>query len=134
MSSIGTLQQQRAFLRRAVGHGSDTALISDELLDDCLAESLREVNLTWPDVGVGTFDTVKDQQVYTGMLAANSYRLRRVFWPQECSVSLPDDVISGVDEYLIDGPGYTFEAAAFLAFQREQEFIRRTFEGYSKNL
>jgi len=137
MASIGTLQQQRAFLRRAVGHGADTALISDELLDDCLTEALREVNLTWPDVGVATFDTIKDQQSYTGMLPAGAYRLRRVFWPQDCEVLLPDDVLAGVDEYLLDGYwsdglNYTFEAAAVLAFQRQQEFIRRTFEGYAK--
>tara|TARA_Y100001937_G_C7135562_1_gene339806 strand:- start:6325 stop:7056 length:732 start_codon:yes stop_codon:yes gene_type:complete len=137
MASIGTLQQQRAFLRRAVGHGADTALISDDLLDDCLTDALREVNLTWPDVGVASFDTVKDQQVYDNILPAGAYRIRRAFWPQSEEVKWPDVFVSTVDSYLLTGywtggVNYTFEAAAVLGLQRQQEYIRRMFEGYAK--
>tara|TARA_Y100001972_G_scaffold128841_1_gene192080 strand:+ start:3402 stop:4133 length:732 start_codon:yes stop_codon:yes gene_type:complete len=137
MASIGTIQQQRAFLRRAVGHASDTALISDDLLDDCLSEALREVNLTWPIVGVGSFDTVKDQQVYDNVLPAGAYRIRRAFWPQDCEIKFPDEFSSTVDPYLLNGywsgdVNYTFDAAAVLGIQRQQEYIRRMFEGYAK--
>jgi hypothetical protein len=137
MESIGTIQQQRAFLRRAVGHASDTALISDDLLDDCLTEALREVNLTWPNIGVATFDTVKDQQSYTGVLPAGSYRLRRVFWPQGCDAKWPDEFATMLDPYLLGGDwygevNYTFDAAAVLGIQRQQEYITRMFEGYAK--
>ena len=62
MPLIGTQAEQRAFLRRSVGHQQDTALVTDDLLDDCLKDSLREVNLTFPLVGVGFFETVADQQ------------------------------------------------------------------------
>ena len=137
MASIGTIQQQRAFLRRAVGHASDTALIGDDLLDDCLSEALREVNLTWPNIGVATFDTVKDQQSYSGVMPAGSYRIRRVFWPQESETKWPDEFSSMVDPYLLNGywdggVNFTFDAAAVLGLQRQQEYIRRMFEGYAK--
>jgi len=137
MASIGTIQQQRAYLRRAVGHAEDTALISDDLLNDCLDEARREVNLTWPNVGVGTFSTVADQQVYQNIMPAGSFRVRRVFWPQDCDLNPPDELSMAVDPYLLDGywyddVNYTFDAAAVLGIARQQEYMRRLFEGNAK--
>ncbi len=137
MSSIGTVEQQRAFLRRSVGHAEDTALVSNDLLDDCLSDARREVNLTWPNVGVATFATVADQQVYQNIMPAGSYRVRQVFWPQDCEIKAPDEFASQVDPYLLDGywsdgVNYTFEAAAVLGIARQQEYMRRLFEGNAK--
>ena len=123
---------QRAYLRRSVGHGADTALVSDDLLDDARAAALREVNQTFALNGVGSFDTVKDQQEYTP-LPATGYGLTRVFWPQDCTFRLPrevDDVLSRfmltevVDEY---GGRRTVEPSIVTGFYQQREFFKRLF-------
>ena len=137
MPLIGTQAEQRAFLRRSVGHQQDTALVTDDLLDDCLKDSLREVNLTFPLVGVGFFETVADQQKYDNVLPAGSYRLRRAFWPNESTQSLPDSFPVHLDPIVEAGTQYysskyTFSPAATLAMERHSEYLKRWFEGGAK--
>ena len=139
MATIGNQAAQRSYLRRAVGHAEDTALISDDLLDDCLTDALREVNLTWPSIGVGSFQTVADQQLYTPLnaIAGETYRVRRVFWPQACTQSYPNRLVDELNSLLLpsDEDGairYTLEPAAVLGVMRFKEYMRKWFEGYAK--
>ncbi len=137
--SVGTEAEQRAYLRRAVGHAEDTALISNDLLDDCLTHALREVNLTWPDVGVASFDTVANQQVYD-VLPVGAYNVRKVFWPQSCQHVFPFQLASELEllfsynEVLEGGNSirYTLEPAAVLGVLRFKEYLHRWFEGSAK--
>lgn len=139
MPNIGTQAEQRAYLRRSVGHQQDTALVTDELLDDCLGDALREINLHFPEVGVGFFLTVEDQQKYDSILPAGSFRLRRVFWPNDHREKLPDSFPVGMDPIIEGGSQYystryTFNPAAHIALQRNREYLRRLFEGGAKLL
>ena len=139
MPSIGNQAAQRAFLRRSVGHQQDTALVTDDLLDDCLGDSLREINLHFPIMGVGFFNTVADQQKYDTILPAGSYRLRKVFWPNESGQKLPDSFPAHLDPIIESGnqyysTRYTFSPAAHLGLQRSSEYLRRWFEGGAKLL
>lgn len=88
--SMGTMDQIRSRLRRAVGHYEDTALVSNELLDDCVSEALVKVNQSFPLEGVGSFNTVANQQKYEP-LANTSYGLKKVFWPVGCNYIIPED-------------------------------------------
>ena len=138
--AIMAAADQRAYLRRAVGHESDTALVSDALLDDVRASALREVNQAFALEGVGSFNTVKDQQVYTPLPAAG-YAVTKVFWPQDCTFRLPrevDDILhrfmltEAVDEY---GARRTVEPSIVAGFYQQREFFRRLFGdgGYIQN-
>lgn len=77
---VGTTAQQRARLRLLAGRANETALISDALLDECLGEALRVVNQRAPQIGVASFVTAVDQQVYTVALPAGAYNIRKVYW------------------------------------------------------
>ena len=129
---VGDLAAQRLYLRRAVGHGDDTALIDNDLLDDCLTEALRMVNVTWFVRGVGSFSTVADQQVYHP-LQAGDYRLLKVFWPVDSSTCLPVELSSLIDRYLLTetvdefGVRRSYEPSLLIGFERQREYYNKLF-------
>jgi len=130
--AVGTEAQQRAWLRRAVGHQEDTALISNDLLDDALDAALLEVNRHWPLKLFGSFLTVADQQQYT-VLPAGAYKVVEVYWPVVCSsttwlnsafqVEL-EDLLGDTDEL---GFRYPAEPALEAAYFRWQAYTRKFF-------
>lgn len=79
-ADVGNAAAIRAKLRRAVGYGTDTVLVTDALCDDAVLDALQALNTMRPAIGVGTFQTVADQQIYEP-LPAGAYGLRNVFWP-----------------------------------------------------
>lgn len=129
---VGDLAAQRAYLKRAVGHGEDTALISDSLLDDCLNEALRQVNLTWFVKGVGSFNTVAEQQAYSP-LQAGGYRLLRVYWPNQYGLCLPGELSGLVQRYLLTeaidefGVRRSYAPSLLIGFERQKEYFNRMF-------
>ena len=138
--TIENQASQRAYLRRAVGHNEDTALISDNLLDDSLKNALREVNQHFALRGFGSFNTVKSQQSYSPV-PATGYALTRVFWPAEYNYSFPQnlDVIANklllsevIDEY---GTRRMYEPSIVLGWYQNQEFFNRLYGngGYIEN-
>ncbi len=138
--AIGNQAEQRAYIRRAVGHANDTALVSDELLDDCLNHALREVNQNFALFGFGQFTTVANQQEYSP-LPALGYAITRAFWPATCSYELPRSVDNAVNQLILSevideyGSRRTIEPSLVTAFYQNQEFFYRLFgEGaYIKN-
>lgn len=76
----GNAAAVRSMFRNAVGHPDQTVLLEDDTVDQALARALAKLNVDQPLISIGTFPTVKDQQIYTP-LPAGAYRLRRVLWP-----------------------------------------------------
>lgn len=138
--AIGTQAEQRAYLRRAVGHASDTALVSDALLDDCLNHALRETNQSFALFGFGSFTTVANQQEYVP-LPALGYALTKVFWPSTCDYELPRAADNSVNQLLVSevvdeyGSRRTIEPSIVAGFYQNQEFFYRLFGngGYIRN-
>ena len=97
---IPSQAEQRAFLRRSVGHQEDTALISDSLLDDCMDQALREINQQFALQGVGSFATVSGQQTYTP-LPATGYGITKVYYPTDCNYAYPDNVESLINRFTL---------------------------------
>ena len=95
---IPSQAEQRSFLRRSVGHQDDTALISDSLLDDCLDQALREINQSFALKGVGSFNTVANQQTYDP-LAATGYGITKVFYPAECRFTPNGNINSIINQF-----------------------------------
>lgn len=130
--AVGTEAAQRAWLRRAVGHQADTALISNDLLDDALDAALLETNRHWPLRLFGSFLTVADQQLYT-VLPADAYKVIKVYWPLICGsttwLSSPFrqeiEVLLGDTDEL--GFRYPAEPALEMAWFRNQEYFEKFF-------
>lgn len=139
MGAIGTAAALRARLRRKVGHAEDTALISDDLLDDCLADALRQINKHWPTVGVSYFPTIADQQSYTGILPDGAKRLLRVWWrgtincpfvSAEFESELLDSLQAG--DPLGSAARFSTAPSVILALRRERAIIQRLFEATAR--
>lgn len=135
--AVGTEAAQRAWLRRAVGHQADTALISDDLLDDALASALLATNRHWPLLLFGSFVTVADQQIYTP-LPAGAYKLLKVYWPIVCSndewwnsafVPEIEGLLGDVDEL---GFSYPLGASLEAAFFRHRTYLEKFFGGEAR--
>ena len=129
--AVGTEAAQRAWLRRQVGHQADTALISDDLLDDCLAAALVEINRIWPSRLFGSFTTVADQQTYS-VLPAGAYKVVKVYWPNICGGdtwltgfrSDLEDLLGDVDEL---GFRYPTEPALETVYFRYRTYLEKFF-------
>ena len=138
--AVGTQAEQRAYLRRMVGHESDTALVSDSLLDDCLGRGLRDINQSFALWGFGSFSTVISQQEYVP-IPATGYALTKVFWPASCEYELPRSVDSSVNQLIISevvdeyGARRTIEPSIVAAWYQNQEFFYRLYGqgGYIRN-
>lgn len=78
--SLGTPAQQRTRLRVVVGHATDTALVSDDLLDVCLDSARREINRQYPLYGVSYFETVAGQYAYSPALPAGAKGIVKALW------------------------------------------------------
>tara|TARA_Y100001973_G_scaffold106348_1_gene183691 strand:- start:34292 stop:35017 length:726 start_codon:yes stop_codon:yes gene_type:complete len=129
---IPSQAEQRAYLRRSVGHQEDTALISDSLLDDCLDQALREINQSFALSGVGSFQTVSNQQKYTP-LGAGNYAITKVFYPADCRYQLtgtPESLVTrfmlseAVDEF---GSRRVYEPSIVAGFYQQAEYFYRLF-------
>ena len=126
------LNTQRGVLRRSVGHGEDTALVSDDLLNDALAAALRRVNAAFPLIGIGSFVTVADQQKYTP-LPADGSTLRKVYWPPRCAYSFPQPFSRYIDMLAVTEPTGVLdtrrlvEPSVVIGLQQQREFFNRTF-------
>lgn len=123
---------QRAYLRRRVGHAEDTALVSDALLDDCLASGLRAVNQHFPLKGFGSFVTVANQQHYAPV-PATGYALTKVFWPSGCDYIFPENVDSFLNQFLLSevvdeyGTRRSYEPSILTGWYQNQEYFHRLF-------
>lgn len=135
--AVGTAAVQRAWLRRQVCHQADTALISDDLLDDALDAALLATNRHWPLLLFGSFTTVAEQQIYTP-LPAGAYKLLKVYWPIVCAndewwtfefVPEVEGLLGEVDEF-----GFTYPLGASLqaSFFRHREYLDRFFGGQAR--
>ena len=131
--AVGTLSDLRAYLRRAVGHAEDTALISDSLLDDCIEKSVVQINQTYPLEGVGSFNTVASQQKYSP-LASSSYAIKKVYWPASCQYTTPEnydgylrafEASEVVGEY---GTRRVFEPSIVVGMYQVLEFYNRIYD------
>ena len=78
--SFGTPAQQRTKLRAVAGHATDTALVSDDLLDVCLDTARREINRQFPLYGAHYFETVAGQYAYSVALPAGAKGIVRALW------------------------------------------------------
>lgn len=137
---IPSQSEQRSYLRRAVGHYEDTALVNDDLLNDCLNQALREVNQHFAKIGVGNFTTVQDQQKYTP-LPNDGYEITKVYYPSDCEFVFPRGLESAdkrfefsevVDEY---GTRVLYEPSIIAGFEQNKEFFNRLYSngGYVLN-
>lgn len=129
---IDSQANQRSFLRRSVGHAEDTSLVSDDLLDDCLFQALREVNQHFAKVGVGSFDTVEDQQQYTP-IPSDGYEITKIFYPTNSDCVYPDVFSSAIDNYRLSdaidefGTRRVYEPSIVAGFYQGREFFDRMF-------
>lgn len=80
---FGTQAEQRTKLRAVAGHATDTALVSDDLLDLCLDEARREINKHYPLYGVSYFETVAGQYAYAPVLPGDAKGIVRALWQGE---------------------------------------------------
>lgn len=148
MATLGTVQEIRAELRQRLGYTNDTVLLPDPAdtsalfpaespLDVALRDALRAVNKHWPTYGVGSFQTVADQQAYTP-LPAGGRELIEVFWSdQACDAALlrvwPTAVVSELETTLgdfVEGEGgvrLTTSPSALTILQRQRSMLRRYF-------
>ncbi len=131
--AIGTLDELRGRLRRAVGHYDDTALVNNDLLNDCIAEALVKINQTFPLEGIGSFKTVANQQKYSP-LANTSYALKKVYWPVGCNYIIPEDFrpyyrayenTEMIDEY---GSRRVLEPSIVVGMNQVVEFYSRLYD------
>ncbi len=137
-TEVGNAAAIRAALRRAVGYGTDTVLVTDALCDDAVREALRRVNTQRPAIGVGTFVTVADQQAYTP-LPSGAYSIRNVYWPRtgDCGlVGLGEyrGLLADLDAYLgqpIDelGTRTILDPSAVMVLHRSASWLRRMLGG-----
>lgn len=138
--TIKSQAEQRAYIRRAVGHSEDTALISDDLSNDCLAHALREVNQSFALNGFGSFPTTKNQQVYNPV-PGDGYALTKVFWPASCEYVFPQNLDVAMDRFLLSevvdewGTRRTYEPSIVMGWLQNQEFFNRLYGdgGYIQN-
>lgn len=129
---IPSQSEQRAFLRRSVGHQEDTALVTDELLDDCLNQALREVNQQFALKGVGSFTTVAGQQNYSP-LPAEGYGIFKAFYPAECNYIYPENVNAFINRFTLSeaideyGTRMVYEPSIVAGFYQSAEFFYRLY-------
>lgn len=129
---IPSQAEQRLFLRRSVGHQEDTALISDDLLDDCLEQALREVNQHFALVGVASFPTVATQQVYDPLPGAG-YAITKVFYPAECNYTYSENAGSLINQFALSeaidefGTRRVYEPSVVAGFLQQAEYFYRLF-------
>tara|TARA_B100000073_G_scaffold342243_1_gene345008 strand:+ start:574 stop:1302 length:729 start_codon:yes stop_codon:yes gene_type:complete len=132
---------QRSYIRRAVGHADDTALISTDLLDDCLGQALREINQTFPLEMVSSFATVAKQQTYSP-LPADGYALKVVFYPQGMTeVAMPEGFLNYYNllqtSEMVDelGNRRIYEPSIVTGFYQQLEFYNRLYANgaYKRN-
>jgi len=131
--SAPSKEDQRAYLRRQVGHGEDTALISDALLDDCLEQSLAQINQTFPLEGVTSFKTVADQQNYSPLTGAQ-YAIKTVYYPYGCVNQVYPEGFGNffqllntsevIDEF---GTRRIYEPSLIVGFYQQLEFFQRLY-------
>lgn len=126
-----------AKLRRAVGYGTDTVLVTDALVNDAVIEALRAVNQQRPAIGVGTFVTVADQQAYSP-LPAGAYGIRNVYWPSD-TLCTPQytGLVDALDQVLgepIDEQGTrtAIDPAAVAVLARQGAWMRRQLGGTAR--
>ena len=137
---IPSQAEQRAFLRRSVGHQEDTALISDSLLDDCMDQALREINQQFALQGVGSFATVSGHQPYTP-LPATGYGITKVYYPTDCNYAYPDNVESLINRFTLSeaidefGTRRVYEPSIVAGFYQQAEYFYRLYGdgGYVMN-
>jgi len=138
---VGNAAAIRAALRRAVGYGTDTVLVTDAACDDAIREALRRVNTMRPAIGVGTFTTVADQQTYTP-LPSGAYGIRNVYWPREATCAgqalggnaAYAGLLGDLDAYLgqpidEDGTRTIIDPAAVMQLARSATWLRRMLGG-----
>lgn len=129
---IPSQAEQRSFLRRSVGHQDDTALISDSLLDDCLDQALREINQSFALQGVGSFNTVAQQQEYEP-LPASSYAITKAFYPAECRFSPNGNIDSLLNRFMLSeaideyGSRRVYEPSIVAGFYQNAEYFYRLY-------
>lgn len=129
---IDSQANQRSFLRRSVGHADDTSLVNDDLLDDCLAQSLREINQHFAKIGVGSFVTVDGQQQYTP-IPNDGYEITKIFYPTSTDCVYPDGLSNTIDEFLMSdviddfGTRRVYEPSIVTGFYQGREFFDRMF-------
>lgn len=137
---IPSQAEQRAFLRRSVGHQEDTALISDSLLDDCMDQALREINQQFALQGVGSFATVSGQQTYNP-IPAKGYGITKVYYPTDCNYAYPDNVESLINRFTLSeaidefGTRRVYEPSIVAGFYQQAEYFNRLYGdgGYVMN-
>lgn len=133
MATLGSRGDQRARLRRDVGHGADTALVGTELLDDCLDSAVREVNRHFPLLQLSSFDTVADQQSYTP-LPSGGRRIVEVYYPVSCA-DIPAVVVDALASVMVttpiseEGDRSVVEPAQVLGQLRTEGYLERFFTG-----
>lgn len=121
-----TLAEFRARLRAAVGHATDTTLLSDTTVDQCLTEALREVNRHFPSIGVASFNTAVGTQVYSPMVGVEGARsLVDVYYdPESHAIDLgPEVTRDEAGNLTVQRPFFELAAA------RLREFHSRFFAG-----
>lgn len=129
---IPSQAEQRSFLRRSVGHQDDTALISDSLLDDCLDQALREINQSFALKGVGSFNTVANQQTYDP-LAATGYGITKVFYPAQCRFTPNGNIDSLINQFMLSeavdeyGGRRVYEPSIVAGFYQNAEYFYRLY-------
>lgn len=133
MATLGTQSAQRERLRRAVGHGADTALVDDDLIDDCLGEALRQTNRHFPSLALSSFLTVADQQAYTP-LPAGGRRIVEVYYPTGCDdvPAVVADALASIDVTQVGselGDLRVVEPAHVLGDLRAKGYLDRFFTG-----
>lgn len=83
-SRVGDQAALRERLRILCGYAGDVVMMPDASCDAYLATALDRINAADPLVGIGSFPTVANQQVYTP-LPAGGYYIRQAWWPN-CNV------------------------------------------------
>ena len=94
---FGTAAQQRTKLRAVAGHATDTALVSDDLLDTCLDSARREINRQFPLFGVSYFETVAGQYAYAVTLPDEATGITEALWTGAACTE--DVALSQLDEW-----------------------------------
>lgn len=89
-------------MRAAVGHATDTALVSDDLLDLCMDEARREINKQFPLYGASYFETVADQYAYTVALPAGATGIVKALWRgADCVLDEYSAIYNNVHEWYL---------------------------------
>jgi len=146
MATLGDEFLNQAALRTEVrlqlGMPNQAALLPDAQIDSILRDSLRQLNLKDPLIGVGTFVTVAGQQRYQP-LPTDAYVIRDAWWPavntscQNVFSNLIIDlnqILTGAGPVSGDVAGLmiTIEPAAVQIVQRRQAWLRRQLGGKAR--